>query len=79
MNKTGVALLSALLTAGVGVGSLAIMNQIPAISNMLNTAFGGDKQIIIEKEENSSDKSFSSVLDENGFALVNYVIDGEIN
>lgn len=78
MNKTGVALLSALLTAGVGVGSLAIMNQIPATSNMLNTAFGGDKQIVIEKEENSSDKSFSSVLDENGYALVNYFLDDEI-
>ena len=51
MNKTGVALLSALLTAGVGVGSLAIMNQIPATSNMLNTAFGGDKQIIKEESK----------------------------
>ena len=76
MNKTGVALLSALLTAGVGVGSLAIMNQIPATSNMLNTAFGGDKQII--KEEIKVESDFESTLNSKGLILVNYILEDGI-
>ena len=76
MNKTSIALLSALLTAGVGVGSLAIMNQIPATSNMLNTAFGGDKQVV--KEENKVENTFDSSLERYGLVVVNYVLEDGI-
>jgi len=76
MNKTSVALLSALLTAGVGVGSLAIMNQIPATSNMLNTAFGGDKHIV--KDDVKVENDFNSTLNEKGLVLVNYILEDEI-
>lgn len=76
MNKTSIAVLSALLTTGVGLGSLAIMNQIPATSNMLNTAFGGEKQIV--KEEVVVESEFNASLEKRNLVLVNYILDDGI-
>ena len=76
MNKTGVAVLSALLTAGLGVGALAIMKQIPATSNMLSTAFGERPNIEIKEETPSTD--VNSILEKQGYIAVNYITEDGI-